>query len=280
MRNWAVTLILSLIVTFALWQNPPKRAVLSESVEATPMASAAPSAYPSPSPTATPRALVGYCLNVPILLYHHVQPQDQAQAKGQKNISVDTNVFEGQMAYLKSSGYTTLTGDQLAHALADKQELPKKSIVLTFDDGYDDFYTNVYPVIQKYGLVANLMVSTGLVNNAQYLSWGQIREMVSGGLVHAYNHTWSHANLTGKPLEKIRFEIMTANQQLKDNLGKDNAIFTYPYGSSSQAIIDFLKKNGFTAAFSTLPGNVQCDSFIMTLHRNRVGNSPLSSYGL
>lgn len=254
-------------------------------VNATPSATAAvPVAHgdvtPTPSATPTPQPLVGYCINVPVLMYHHIQLQAQAEAKNQKNISVDTSFFEQQMAYLKSSGYTTLNADQLALALRDKQKLPAKSIVLTFDDGYDDFYTNAYPIIQKYGLIANLMIPTGLLGNVDYMRWDQLKEIVSSGLVFAYDHTWSHAALAGKPAEKVNFEVMTAKKQLEDNLGKPVDIFAYPYGSESQTVIDFLKANGFIAAYSTLPGHTQCDSFIMTLHRNRVGNTSLSSYGL
>lgn len=276
---WVIAGLFVLVVM----QSGKEKAVLSSANERTssPVPSASPAPSPTPLPTATPQPLVGYCVNIPILMYHHIQPQAEAEAKGQKNINVDTAYFEQQMAYLKNSGYTTLSASQLADALVNKEKFPSKSIVLTFDDGYSDFYTNAYPVIQKYGLVANVMITTGLVNNPGYLTWEELQTMVFNGLVFPYNHTWSHASLASKPADKISFEILTAKEQLVSRFGTSGSnIFAYPYGSNSQQVIDFLRANGFVAGFSTIPGHVQCDSFIMTLHRNRVGNSPLSSYGL
>lgn len=268
--------IITIVVGSLTWQNNSDKAVLSESAPAE-------SPFPSPShsPTAAPQPLAGYCLNIPILLYHHIEPKDQAEAAGHKNIYTDSGYFEKQMAYLKSSGYTTLSVEQLVNALVNKEKLPAKSIVLTFDDGYNDFYTNAYPVIQKYGLFANVMIPTGLLNNYGYLTWEELQTMTSGGLVFSYNHTWSHASLASKLTEKIKFEILTAREQLISRFGTNGSnIFAYPYGSNSSQVIDFLRANQFVAGLSTIPGHVQCDSFIMTLHRNRVGNMPLSYYGL
>lgn len=94
------------------------------------------------------------------------------------------------------------------------------------------------------------------------------------------NHTWSHAHLGSLSDEEAKVEIMTAKKQLEEKLGKTVNIFAYPYGSENQRIINILKQNGFIAALSTIPGSTQCDSFIMKLHRTRIGNAPLVQYGL
>ncbi len=222
----------------------------------------------------------GFCLNVPILLYHHVQPAGEAKENGQSSLSVDSAIFDQQMAYLASRGYTSLSADQLANALLSHSDLPGKSILITFDDGYQDNYNFAFPVLRKHGLKANLMVVTGLVGNPGYLNWGEIREMKDSGVFSLGNHTWSHYTLTGGLQDKINSEIKTAEQQLVDYANVKTKIFAYPYGAFNNQVIKTLQENGFVAAFSTIPGFWQCDSFIMSLHRNRVGNSPLSSYGL
>src|SRR3989344_5825560 len=222
----------------------------------------------------------GFCLNVPILMYHHIQPQSIATKKWQTALNVDTAVFEFQMAYLTNTGYTTVSLDQLALALTNHQALPPKSIVLTFDDGYEDIYTYAYPIIKKYQLKTNLMIPTGLIENIDYLTWSQLKEMHSSSLVFAYNHTWSHANLASVSQAKMESEVQTAQRQLADNLGTSPKIFAYPYGQISQNITNYLSQNGFLAAVSTNPGQIQCDSFIMTLHRTRIGNSALAAYGI
>lgn len=239
-----------------------------------------PTPLPTPTPTPTPFPLIGYCLHVPVLLYHHIQPDAQAQALGQKAISVDSAVFDQQMDYLATHGYQTIAAETLADALLNHTPLPQKSIVLTFDDGYSDIYTYAYPVFQKYHLTANLMIPTGLLGGSDYMSWGQLLEMTNSGLVQVSDHTWSHYAINNGPLTKIKYEIETAKQQLESNLGQKVNTFAYPYGVFDNRAISVLRQDGFTAAFSTLPGFWQCDSFIMTLHRNRIGNGSLSSYGL
>ena len=124
------------------------------------------------------------------------------------------------------------------------------------------------------------MIPTGLIENIDYLTWSQLKEMHSSSLVFAYNHTWSHKNLGAASNDVISKEVLTAKGQLETNLGKPVNIFAYPYGSENNTVINFLRQNGFIAAFSTIPGQVQCDSFLMTLHRTRIGNSPLFSYGI
>ncbi len=221
-----------------------------------------------------------YCLSVPVLIYHHIQPQPVAQELGQTALSVDNGIFDQQMAYLSSNGYITLFAEDLINALRNKTGLPPKSVLITIDDGYKDIYTYAYPILKKYNIKANLMIPTGLMENTGFLLWSDIKEMQGSGLVNMYNHTWSHSSLGVQSREKIESEIIMANIQLQDNLGKNVTVFTYPYGSQSNLAVSILINNGFTGAFSTNPGFLQCNSFRMGLHRNRVGNSPLSAYGL
>jgi len=243
---------------------------------------AASSASMSNIPTLTPSPvpLSGYCLNVPVLLYHHVQPQSQASELGQTSLSVDNEIFEDQMDYLVSNSYTTISAIQLADGLRLHAPLPEKSIVVTFDDGYKDAYTYVYPILQRYKLKANFMIATGLVGGSGYLSWNDIEEMSRSGLAYFVDHTWSHYPLNHGDRAKIKFEIETAKQNLEQHTGQTVNIFAYPFGSFNNDSVEVLKESGFLGAFSTIPGFWQCDSFILTLHRNHIGNAPLSAYGL
>jgi peptidoglycan/xylan/chitin deacetylase (PgdA/CDA1 family) len=238
-----------------------------------------PTLTPTPTPTPTPFPLIGYCLNVPVLMYHHVQPTAEAHSKGQSALSVDNGQFDLQMGYLVSSGYSLISAQQLVDALTNKTGLPPKSIVVTFDDGYNDIYSYAYPVLQKYHIVGNLGVITGLVGGADYVSWGQVEEMSRSGLMQMVNHTWSHYSVT-QSADKARYEVSTAKQQLQDHTGQNINTFVYPYGAVNSSAIAVLQQEGVTGAFSEIGGHWQCDSFIMALHRTRIGNSPLSYYGL
>ena len=244
---------------------------------------------PAPSPTTltysagTPSAQPanGYCLRVPVLVYHHIQPESAAKQLGQTSLTVDNGFFDQQMAYLASNGYTTLWAADLINALRNHTGLPAKSILITMDDGYADNDVYALPVLKKYGLKANLMLATGLVgSNPDMLSWSQVQDMKNSGLYYFTNHTWSHYAINHGPQSKIEMEIDTAAGQIKQYTGQDVNIFTYPYGSFNNNAITTLQAKGYIGAFSTIPGFYQCDSFIMTLHRNHIGNAPLSAYGL
>ncbi len=225
-------------------------------------------------------AASAYCLNVPVLFYHHTQPMAVAREHKNQALTVDNTVFDAQMQYIASHGYTTITAKQLVDALRTHTALPPKSIVITLDDGYRDNYTYAYPIFQKYHLIANIMLSTGLMEGSDYLTWGQIGEMKSSGLIYYTDHTWSHYGIASGTKEKIQYEILTAKQQIQDHTGQAVDLFTYPYGAFNKNAISLLQQDGFVGAFSTLPGRIQCDSFIMTLHRTRVGNAPLYQYGI
>lgn len=232
------------------------------------------------TPTPTPVVLTGYCLNIPVLMYHHIQPEDVAKTLGQTALTVDSGVFDTQMQYLAQNGYTTLFANDFINALINHTALPAKSVVITIDDGYEDNYIYALPVLQKYGLRANIMLASGLMGNSNMLSWDEVRNLKSSGLIYFTNHTWSHYSIGQGPQEKIEYEIDTAKAEIEQNTGQTVNVFTYPYGSISDNAIQTLQKKGYIGAFSEIPGTYQCDSFLETLHRTRIGNGSLSSYGI
>lgn len=285
LSNIFVWLILGLLVLFTYFllshsDKSEKKLISARSLGNIRLNSPTPTPIPTPIPTPAPVPLIGYCLNVPVLMYHHVQPQSQAVDKKQTATSVDNGVFDQQIQYLTSQDYTLLTAKELVNALAAKSQLPAKSIVITLDDGYLDNYQYAYPVFKKYNVKGNFMIATGLLGGTDYMSWSNVREMAGSGLAYFTDHTWSHYAVGYGTADKIRYEIVTAKQQLQDNTGQTIDLFTYPYGSFSDLSINILKQEGFSGAFSTIFGDWQCDSFIMALHRRRIGNSPLSYYDL
>ncbi|MDO8639505.1 MAG: polysaccharide deacetylase family protein [bacterium] len=235
---------------------------------------------PTPTQIPTPTPYSGFCLKVPVLMYHHVQPSAMAKEKGQSGLTVDSGIFDQQMGYLVSNGYTSISGLQLIEALRNHTPLAPKSVVITLDDGYRDAYEYAYQILQKYHLTANMAIPTGLMEGTDYLTWGQIQEMSRSGLIYFMDHTWSHSSLGNADINKIKYEVETAKQQLEQKTGQGINIFVYPYGSFGNNVINVLQQDGFVGAFSTIQGLVQCDTFIMDLHRTRIGNTSLSYYGL
>jgi len=235
---------------------------------------------PTSTPTPAPTPNYGFCLRVPVLLYHHVRPQAEAVLRKQSSLNVDPGFFDLQMKYLTEHGYNTISADVLINALKTHSSVPTKSILITVDDGYRDFFTNAFSIIQKYGIKVNLLIATGLIGGEDNMSWDQISQIKGSGLAYFVDHTWSHYAIGRGSQDKIQYEIQTGKQQLEEHTGQSVNIFGYPYGSFNNNAISTLQSDGFLGAFSTIGGFLQCDSFIMTLHRNHVGNAPLSSYGL
>lgn len=240
---------------------------------------ATPSATPSATPTPT-IAYTGYCLNIPVIFYHHVEPMAQAKQEGHGGLTVDVANFDSQMQYLVSRGYHTVTAEDVILTLRHQKSLPPKPVAVTLDDGYSDIFNYAFPITRKYGIIMNLMIPTGLMDNPGYLSWNNLGNMISSGSVFAYDHTWSHYSMPAGNDAKDQMEIMTAKQQLESHFGKTVDVFAYPYGIGNGRIQNLLVKDGFTGAYSTIGGTVQCDSFIFNLHRIRIGNASLSAYGL
>lgn len=189
---------------------------------------------------------------VPILVYHNFSKtkEDLMMVKKQK--------FEQQMSYLKNNGYTVITLDEFFDFLEYRKQLPKKAVVLTFDDGWQGVYTIAFPILKKYGFPATLFVYTDLINgNNKTLSWAQVAELDKGG-VDIQCHTKTHRNLNkikaNESLEKyvtdVKNEINQSTSIIKKKLNKDVKYLAYPYGDTNNVVIAFLKQKGYRGAFT------------------------------
>ena len=235
---------------------------------------------PKASPAAQPEQDSDYCLDVPIIMYHHIQPLQQAQLLGHEQLTVDSDVFEKQMAYLVEDGYTALSAEDLTYALINHEQLPEKPIIITIDDGYIDNYSYAFLMAKKYNLIMNFMISTELIGKPDYMTWDHLKEMSQSPVARIYNHTATHAPVGLHSKAEIADELNKSTQHFKSNLDLDVHIFAYPYGSFSTVAVEMLEKHGFAAAFTTVPGRRQCESQRMLLNRDHIGNAPLTEYGL
>jgi peptidoglycan/xylan/chitin deacetylase (PgdA/CDA1 family) len=246
-----------------------------------------PTTTPTITPTPTPRPITlaemnqkyGPCTKVNVLMYHHIQPEDEAKKLKQTGLTVSPEYFKIQMAYLKSEGYTPIFPIELIKFFDDGVYLPKKPVMITLDDAYEDNYLYAYPILKELSTKAIIFTPTGLVTVMDYLNWNEIAEMNQSGLVYFANHTWSHHSSTGSP-EVLDKEISLADRQLGEKgLNEDN-VFAYPYGKPSNGAEMSLIKYGYKLAFTTNYGNIMCKGKRFELPRIRIGNAPLSRYGL
>lgn len=247
----------------------------------TPSPTASPSATPKPQPMTYDQMSKQYgpCVDLPVLMYHHVEPQELAIKNKRTGLNVEPEMFEKQMKYLVDKGYQVIQPQELNNFFDNNTPIPKKSVVITFDDGYVDNGDLALPILQKYNLRATIFLATGLMENFNYLTWAKINEMKNGGLIYFGNHTWSHTGM-GKNYETDKKEISLAQTQLTDKGLDGSRIFAYPYGAESSVATKVLNEQGYTLAFTTHPGRIMCKGKRLNLPRVRIGNAPLSNFGL
>jgi peptidoglycan/xylan/chitin deacetylase (PgdA/CDA1 family) len=183
------------------------------------------------------------------------------------------------MQYLKDHQYTVITMQSLIDFFDHGTKLAKKPVLITVDDGYDDFANFGVPILREFQYPSTLFTPTGLIQNPGYLTWGKLNEFGHDGTVLVANHTWSHHNMqAGNGL--VEHEITIAEKQLKDHGFDAPKVFAYPYGLVGEYAKTVLAREGYLLAFTTQKGDVQCKKQRLILPRFRIGNSQLSAYGL
>lgn len=237
---------------------------------ATPDSSSAP-ASSEPKPVIPQN--YGRSVHVPILTYHYIRVVTDPNDSAGLNLSVTPDKFDAQMGYLVSQGFNTITFDTLYAALKGQAVLPPKPIILTFDDGYQDFYVTAYPILKKYNLRAVSFIPTGLMNQGYYMSWVQIKEIDSSGLVSFQPHSVSHAALTTLDPAKLKYQITESKKVLETNLGKNVNTFAYPYGTSNDITWQAVKAAGFVGAVGTWYGTVESEDTIYDMPRVKIAGS-------
>nr|WP_275980430.1 polysaccharide deacetylase family protein [Halalkalibacter alkaliphilus] len=183
-------------------------------------------------------------VEIPVLLYHVVKPDPDPTNPWQLSLEE----FEKHMAYLKENGYRTLTIKQYFNILDKKAAMPKKAVLLTFDDNSDDFYPYVYPVLQKYGMKATQFTVSDWVDGSWNMTSNEILTVMEEG-IDIQNHTVTHPFLTSLSKAEQYSEINDATTALKELTGKTTNVFAYPYGDYNVDTISVLEELGFKGAF-------------------------------
>lgn len=197
---------------------------------------------------------------VPILMYHKVAPVDPRSTL--KGHYVPPKLFAKQMAALADAGYQSVP---LSTLFNEEEPLPEKPIVITFDDGYENFLTHALPVLVRTGFTATVFlvadalgktncwdVKTGDVEE-RLMDLPQIREARSVGTEFG-SHTLHHADLPAIGPEEAWREVADSRSRLEDELGEPVTTFCYPYGRKSPEVKEMVERAGYRLACSTEKG--------------------------
>lgn len=224
---------------------------------------------------------------MPIIMYHRVV--DSPDEVGVHGTYVTKELFKKHMQLLKDNGYRTVTFKELAedHLLTKRFDKGNKFVVLTFDDGYEDNYRVMFPILKEFGAKAVIF----LLSESKYNEWDvnnphnpekrfdlmseeQVKEMAAYG-VEFGAHTKTHPYLSSLPIEEAREQIVQCKQKLEQTYGQPFITFAYPYGDLNDEVKSEVRKAGFTFAVSTDSGEINVDSDLFQIRR--IGIFPRNS---
>lgn len=231
------------------------------------------------SSTQTTNAFVNqHLVTVPTLMYHYIQPSAGRDALT-ISLSVLPQNFDGQMNYLVTHGYNSISPQDLENSLLNKTLLPERPILLTFDDGYRDFYLTAYPILKKYHLKATEFIATGLINTLWYLHSDEIKQLATDPNITFAGHTIHHVDLTALTEAKAFQEISVGKSQLEALIGRPVTFFAYPYGTFNNQVINLVSKAGYKIAFTTRYGLNQSSATLLDEPRVRIsGTDSLATF--
>lgn len=173
-------------------------------------------------------------IRISTLLYHHIN------TRFANNITLTPSEFRLQLEFLRRNDYRVISLATALEYLHRGQAVPARSVLLTFDDGYEDFYTTAFPILQEFGYTATVFPIVGVMGQwnewnrrapyiAYHLSWSQINELAQQGISFGC-HTMAHHSLVRFEEKRVRYELETARDVLAQRIGQPVETLSYPYG--------------------------------------------------
>jgi peptidoglycan/xylan/chitin deacetylase (PgdA/CDA1 family) len=202
---------------------------------------------------------------VPILMYHSVSDNLFGKSHPYYQINTSPRVFARQMRWLRQNGYRTMDITDMWAAIVAGTDL-SKTVVITFDDGYQDFYTSAFDVMKQCGFTATIYLATDRIQDTpvriegvDYLSWREVRELHSAGIRFG-SHTVTHPDLRSLGPDQIDYEVGYSKEIIEQKLGAAVKSFAYPFAfpeedkDFARFLADILENLGFENGVSTILG--------------------------
>jgi peptidoglycan/xylan/chitin deacetylase (PgdA/CDA1 family) len=217
---------------------------------------------------------------VPILCYHRVGPRASPMI-------MPPDTFAAQMEYLARNNYQVIRLSELVDFLEGKGQLPKRAVVITFDDGHVSSYQHAYPVLRKYGFPATFFLYTDFLDGGDALRWSQIREMAQSGLIDFQSHSKTHANLIvrlpgeseQRYRERLDSEIRIPRDVIQRNLPGKVTHYAYPFGDANEAVLERLAQTGHELGLTVNAGGNPFFAHPLMLRRTMIfGGASLESF--
>lgn len=210
---------------------------------------------------------------VHVLCYHNLTDSPRS------DYDVKPADFTAQMQVLKDGGYGVISCRQLADYLGNVEDLPEKSVVISFDDGWKSVLTTAKPILDQFGFKPVLFVNPVSIGGKNYLSWQDLKALMQAGY-EIDSHTTTHANLTKKPKsqslaefqDSVREEIEKSYNVIAEELGQAPVALAYPFGNYDEFVMRTTKEIGYRLGLSIDPGAIDKQSDPWALPRKMVVN--------
>jgi peptidoglycan/xylan/chitin deacetylase (PgdA/CDA1 family) len=214
---------------------------------------------------------------IPVLLFHRVVPD--APINSHHGIWVTAQSFEHNLQSLTHRGYSSITFEQYHLFLSGGFILPKKPVVLTFDDGYEDNYFYAFPLLKKYGFSAVIFLVADTTRRTNFwdanepqvplMSNEQIHEMSASGIEFG-SHTVTHPNLSHCSPDQARKELVESKQMIEQLTGNEIISLAYPYGAVNETIKSLAAETGYIFGIATNSGPLNFYEDFLEIRRTQI----------
>jgi peptidoglycan/xylan/chitin deacetylase (PgdA/CDA1 family) len=259
--------------------TPTPTLVLPTPVPPTPTPLPSPTPTELPAPTATPEPLPtpdGQAqrrqAQVPILMYHYVEPWPAGADELRKNLAVRPEDFTAQIDYLHQQGYETVSLYDLVYALTLGRSLPSKAVIVTFDDGYRSLAQYAVPIMERYGYRGTIFVITEFMDEGlpAYLTWPEAESLYASGW-KIEPHSKSHEEMAGRDRAFQLYQMLGSVQTVAAHIGVQPRFFSYPSGKYDDTTLKLARELNLWGAVTVDFGRVHTVKDLYTLTRVRVG---------